>query len=222
MINKPFRIVYIEGPMQEAEMTPAIEIASISPCQSSLMPTSSHPMEDLPVPEHFNYCPRCGSEGMGRVDDKDISVKCDSCDFRMYFNPISSAGALIEDHEGRLLVIERAKAPAKGKYGVPGGFTDKGECLEEVIVREVKEEVNLDIRHITFLASFPNEYHYRSVIYSVTDAYFLAYVDSFEALAPETAEVAGIQFVNPSEIPDEQWAFSSLRKAVRYYLQQQA
>lgn len=136
----------------------------------------------------------------------------------MYFNPTASAGALIFDDEGKLLVIVRANNPSKGKYAIPGGFADYGERLEEVVVRETKEETNLDIKNATFFASFPNEYHYRSLIYGTMDTYFIAHVHSFDRIEAEAGEVAGIHFVDPSEVPDEKWAFPSLRNAIAKYL----
>lgn len=102
---------------------------------------------------------------------------------------------------------------------MPGGFTDKGERLEEVVARETKEEVNLDITSAKFFASFPNVYEFRGVAYNVTDTYFLASVDSFEGFSAEESEVAGTEFVNPAEVPDEKWAFKSLRLAIGKYLE---
>lgn len=176
-------------------------------------------MNDRSIPEHFRFCPSCGRPSVGLAEGKLNSVQCSHCDFTLFFNPTSAAGALIRDDQGRLLVIERARDPAKGKFGIPGGFTDFGERLEEVLLREVKEEINLELNSYSFLASFPNEYRYKSVVYPVIDTYFLAEVDSFEAMKAEVAEVAGIRFVKPAEVPDEQWAFPSLRKVIRLYLE---
>ncbi len=145
-------------------------------------------------------------------------INCSDCDFTLYFNPTCSAGALIFDDNGQLLVIERAKDPSKGKYGIPGGFTDFGERLEEVVVRETKEETNLDIHSVQFFASFPNTYTYKDVSYAVTDTYFTAHVDTFDGLAPEAGEVAGIHLVVPENVPLDQWAFDSLRAAIAKYL----
>lgn len=101
---------------------------------------------------------------------------------------------------------------------MPGGFTDFGERLEEVVVRETKEEVNLDLDSATFFASYPNTYCYRDVAYAVTDTYFLATVESFEGTSAEQSEVAGIRFVDPNAVPDDQWAFPSLRAAIKKHL----
>lgn len=176
-------------------------------------------MSTKPVPEHFNFCPSCGSGKLRLRDGK--CINCPDCDFTLYFNPTTSAGALVFDKSGKLLVVERAKDPSKGKYGIPGGFADFGERLEKVVVREAKEETNLDLHSVRFFASFPNTYVYRDVSYAVTDSYFLAHVDSFDDLKPEAEEVSGIHLVDPNEVPEEQWAFDSLRAVIRKYLNEQ-
>lgn len=170
------------------------------------------------LPRHFNHCPSCGSKSVSLADEKRLD--CASCNFVLYFNPTCSAAALIFDKSGRLLVVERAREPSKGKYGVPGGFTDFGESLEEVVVREAKEETNLNLTSASFFASFPNSYHYKNVTYAVTDTYFKSTVDSFEDVKLERSEIKSIQFVDITTVPSEKWAFPSLRNAIAKLLEE--
>lgn len=179
-------------------------------------------MPALPVSDLYAFCPRCGAAEIGRAETKANSIRCGACGFVLFFNPTSSAAALIFDADGRLLAIERARDPAKGKYGLPGGFADPGERLEDVLVREVQEEVNLRVESFQFLASFPNEYIYKDVNYPVIDVYFTAIVESLDALQAEASEVAGIRFVDPAAVPEDQWAFPALRAAIRFYLARKA
>jgi ADP-ribose pyrophosphatase YjhB (NUDIX family) len=44
-----------------------------------------------------------------------------------------------------VLFAKRKKKPFKGYLGLPGGFVNKGEAIEEAARREVKEETSLDI-----------------------------------------------------------------------------
>jgi len=173
----------------------------------------------LNLEETYNFCPRCGSRRITLSEDKRID--CRDCALSLYFNPTCSAAALIFDKADRLLVVERSREPSKGCFGVPGGFSDHGERLEEVLARETKEETNLDIESARFLASFPNRYAYRGIAYSVVDVYFLARVCSFEEMKAEESEVQSIQFVDPRRIPPEKWAFDSLRHATSLWLQTQ-
>lgn len=45
----------------------------------------------------------------------------------------------------KFLAIKRKAHPFRGKYALPGGFMNIDETLENSVIREVKEETNLDI-----------------------------------------------------------------------------
>lgn len=63
--------------------------------------------------------------------------------------PEPTVGALIFNPQGKLLLMKSHKW--RDKYVVPGGHIELGECIEEALIREVKEETNLDIFDIRFL-----------------------------------------------------------------------
>lgn len=56
-----------------------------------------------------------------------------------------AVGAIIADATGRLLLVRRGRAPARGLWSVPGGRVEPGEGLAEALVREVLEETGLHI-----------------------------------------------------------------------------
>jgi ADP-ribose pyrophosphatase YjhB (NUDIX family) len=47
--------------------------------------------------------------------------------------------------DGRVLIVRRGRAPAKGLYTLPGGGVELGETLEQAVIREIREETALDI-----------------------------------------------------------------------------
>jgi 8-oxo-dGTP diphosphatase len=57
---------------------------------------------------------------------------------------VLGAGALIH-RDGKLLLVRRAEEPDLGFWSFPGGMVEVGETTEQAAVREVKEEVGLDI-----------------------------------------------------------------------------
>jgi 8-oxo-dGTP diphosphatase len=47
--------------------------------------------------------------------------------------------------EGKILLVRRARAPARGVYTLPGGRVEFGETLTEALTREIREETQLTI-----------------------------------------------------------------------------
>jgi NAD+ diphosphatase len=130
-------------------------------------------MELCELVDAFRFCPRCGS-GEFRPQTDRRSIRCEACSYQHFINSILAAGVLIEDSEGRLVLIRRQRDPSKGKLGLPGGFSDPNESAEDVARREVREEVNLELGPLRYLTSFPNRYLFQGLIYPTTDIFFAA------------------------------------------------
>ena len=60
-------------------------------------------------------------------------------------HPISVVLAAIVQ-EGNLIIIKRREGSLAGFYGLPGGKIEHHEHLQEAIIREVKEETNIDAK----------------------------------------------------------------------------
>ena len=70
---------------------------------------------------------------------------------------ISSRAIIIEN--GKLLTMFRRKinnGKVKEYYVIPGGGMENGETKEENVIRELKEEMNVDIRVIKYLGKIEN------------------------------------------------------------------
>ena len=63
--------------------------------------------------------------------------------------PEPTAGALIQDPEGRILLIKSHKFG--NRFTIPGGHIELGETAEEALRREIREETGLEIQDIEFL-----------------------------------------------------------------------
>jgi len=52
-------------------------------------------------------------------------------------------------HDGKFLVIQRAEhIRAGGKYCFPGGTIEEGETAKDAVVRELKEELGIDVEPV--------------------------------------------------------------------------
>lgn len=82
--------------------------------------------------------------------------------------PVLGVGALVF-RRGRVLLVERARAPLKGYWSLPGGVLEPGETLADGIRREVLEETGLCVQPLQIAGVFERiirdgagrlEYHY--------------------------------------------------------------
>jgi 8-oxo-dGTP diphosphatase len=61
-----------------------------------------------------------------------------------------TAGAVITDNQGRVLLLKHRFRPGTG-WGMPGGFMQEGEQPEEALRRELREEVGLEVEKLELL-----------------------------------------------------------------------
>ena len=173
----------------------------------------------LRIEKTFRFCPACGeqAEDVGRNP-----FNCHGCNYPFYFNPKCAVVGILADPQGRVLMLRRARDPGKGLLGLPGGFVDPGESLEEALAREFLEETSLVVLSLEYLVSFPNTYEYRGVVTPVADAIFVCQIESFDVLEMDATEVASYEFVHPTDKHLDEMAFESNRKALALYMERPA
>jgi len=172
----------------------------------------------MPELRELPYCPHCGAKAFHAGDFK--PWYCDECDFKLYPNIAAAAGVFVLDAEGRILLTERAHEPSKGKLGLPGGFLEAGETAETGLVREVEEEVGIQIINVNYLCSAPNRYAFGGINYNTLDLFYVANAASKSARI-DPAEVAAVHWKLLDEIQPEELAFQSFHHAfqeLRRYL----
>ena len=67
-------------------------------------------------------------------------------------------GALIQ--QGQVLIARRNYGSAKGMYEFPGGKVEKGEAKTAALIREMKEELDIDIQKVQYLAESEDQQDY--------------------------------------------------------------
>lgn len=107
-------------------------------------------------------------------------------------------GALILNEEGKYLILSRKVDDFMGGIKeLPSGNMESGETIEDSIIREVKEETNLDIEKIEkFISSFDylsssgkkaRQYNFRISVKSI-DNIILTEHDSYEWMSIDDVE----------------------------------
>ena len=103
--------------------------------------------------EEARFCGSCGCANRDSVTEE-LARECSACG-RLEFPRISPAviTLVINDREEALLAHN--KKFTTGVYSLIAGFNEPGESLEATVAREIKEEVNIDVKDIRYIRSQP-------------------------------------------------------------------
>ena len=163
----------------------------------------------------FIHCPNCGQATL--VPGTQKSFSCSACQFVFYLNCAAAGIAVIVNEKNQLLVTQRKHDPFKGTLDLPGGFAEPGESIEASLIREIKEELDLDITHLEYLCSFPNTYPYKSVVYPVTDMAFICQVQTFDTIKARD-DIEGFYFLDLMGLDKNLFGMASPKKVIEYYI----
>ncbi|MFN8353854.1 MAG: NUDIX domain-containing protein [Spirosomataceae bacterium] len=104
----------------------------------------------------LKFCPQCGSTLLSQLRDGKERLVCSdepTCDFVFWNNPTPVVAAIVE-HEGDVILARNAAWPPEW-YAMITGFLEAREDPAEAILREVKEELNLDGEVVEFIGLYP-------------------------------------------------------------------
>ena len=115
------------------------------------------------------------------------------------------AAAIIVNDKGQILLQSRSD---RDEWGLPGGCQELGETFEEVVIREVKEETNLDVREedlklikivsgMSRRSSYPNG----DVVINNTVLYL---VDKYSGSLRWNSESKDMKFFDLDKLPSNQ------------------
>lgn len=103
-------------------------------------------------------------------------------------------GGVVHDEEGRLLLIQRANDPARGRWSLPGGRVEAGETDHEAVVRELREETGLVVAPAQLAGSITRgPYEIHDYACTVTDGALAAGDDAADARWVDLAGIAELE-----------------------------
>ena len=103
------------------------------------------------------YCSSCGTENVFEETEQTFYCKCKNI---FTYPTISPCIITLVTRDNKILLARNKLFPL-GMFSALAGFIEAGETAEEALVREVSEEVNLNVHNITYYSSqawpFPSQ-----------------------------------------------------------------
>ncbi len=100
---------------------------------------------------HNRYCGKCGGVMTHKSDER--ARICPTCG-NVVYPRISPAVIVAIRSKDKILLATNSSIPGR-RYSLIAGFVDVGETLEEAVIREVREEVGLEVTNIRYQTSQP-------------------------------------------------------------------
>lgn len=161
----------------------------------------------------FTFCPKCG----GNLEKKEGNLLlCSNCNFHYYVNPKPSNAVIIKNIYDEILLVKRKHDPQKGFWDLPGGFIDIKETIEESIQREMKEELEVEITHVSYFTSMHDTYNYGGINAFTICAAFTAELPPNVSIKPND-DVEEVKFFPLEKIDYEVIAFESIKNILKKY-----
>ena len=136
------------------------------------------------------FCGRCGSAMVSHPVER--AMTCEPCGTTNY--PRIAPCIIVLVTRGDEMLLARNVNHPRAMYSTLAGFIEAGETPEDTLVREVREEVGLEVRNLRYFQSqswpFPNQ---------LMLGYFADYAGGDIVCDPD--EIADAQWFHPSDLP---------------------
>ena len=144
--------------MELTELSPQCETFSGVPLRElfgvisdDLFALAGKALQILSWHQENRFCGKCATPMTEHKEE--LAKQCPACAHIVYPR-ISPVVIMTIEKEDNILLGRSPHFP-KGMYSPLAGFVEAGETLEEAVMREVREEVDVQVRHISYAASQP-------------------------------------------------------------------
>ena len=97
------------------------------------------------------FCGKCGSPIQHKSDER--ALFCSSCKTIIF--PKISPAIIVAILSGDKILLARNASFTNNRFALIAGYVDVGETLEQAVRREIKEEVGIEIKKLSYYASQP-------------------------------------------------------------------
>lgn len=153
------------------------------------------------------YCGRCGSRMV--PDSEERAMRCQPCGTINY--PRIAPCVIVLVTRGEEMLLARNVNFPRPMYSTLAGFIEAGENAEQTVVREVREEVGVDVCRLRYFQSqswpFPNQ---------LMLGYFAEYAGG--DIVCEPGEIADAQWFHYRDLPMVPPASSISGQLIRHYI----
>ena len=159
----------------------------------------------------YKFCPRCAHPlELREAEEHHVRPVCPNCGLIVYLNPPLAAGVVAE-RDGKILLVLRGENPGKGLWGLPAGFMEVDETVEQAAQRECLEETGLEVELGDLLGVW-SYYHKVKKSAGVVVLYAARVAEGGKMQAG--SDSADVKFFAPEEISSVQLAFHTHREAI--------
>lgn len=141
---------------------------------------------------HNRFCGKCGNRTIHK--DEERALVCPACQ-NVVFPRISPAVIVAIISNDKILLARNTNFEGNW-FSLIAGYSDIGESLEETLVREVREEVGLEIRNIRYYKSQPWPLSGSMMIGFVAEA------DENQTIVVDGKEIAEAAWFRRGELPN--------------------
>lgn len=105
----------------------------------------------------FTYCPHCGEKlSKKEIGDEGLIPFCEKCSVPMWDMFTTCIITAVVNEEDEVALLKQSYLTST-QYVCVAGHMKIGESAEETVVREVKEELGLDVEELKFIKTYPYE-----------------------------------------------------------------